>query len=44
MYNHFQVATSYKEYPNFPEYVIGFLEKYQINSATNLVEYRKKPI
>jgi hypothetical protein len=40
----FQVATSYKEYPLFPEFVVGFLEKYQLNPATNLVEYRKKPI
>jgi hypothetical protein len=25
MFNCFQIATSYKEYPTFPEYVIGFL-------------------
>lgn len=37
MYNSFQIATSFKDYPSFPEYVIGFLEKYQINPTSNLV-------
>jgi hypothetical protein len=25
MFNTFQIAHSYKEYPGFPEYVVGFL-------------------
>lgn len=37
MFSAFQIAHSYKEYPSFPEHVIGFLEKYQLNPITNVL-------
>jgi ppGpp synthetase/RelA/SpoT-type nucleotidyltranferase len=37
LWTSFHIALSYKEYPSFPEFIIGFLEKYLINPSTNRV-------
>ena len=37
MFNAFQVAQTYKDYPIFPEFVVGFMEKYELNPVTNLL-------
>jgi hypothetical protein len=34
MYNHFNSYGNYKHWTSFPEFVIGFLEKYEINLTT----------
>jgi hypothetical protein len=37
LYRQFLLAQSYKDYPSFPEFVVGFLEKYQIHPETGRV-------
>lgn len=44
LFHHFMLARSYKEYPSFPEFVVGFLEKYQVHPETGRVEFRRRPI
>ncbi len=44
MYNHFNSYGSYKHWTPFPEFVIGFLEKYEISYPTFKLETRKKPM
>ena len=44
MYNHFNSYGHYKHWTSFPEFVIGFLENYEISFTTLKMEPRKKPM